>query len=97
MSIVTNRKLSKQIIVFYLSISTLIFFLVLLIINELKYDAMVIGVLRELLTLPFLALLIILLLISIVSLIKERFKINSYPFFSLIILILTTALLILKS
>jgi hypothetical protein len=97
MAIATNRKVRKNKIIFYLSIIILLYFSAVLLINELKYDAVVIGVFRELLTLPLLALLIVLLVLSIVSLFKEKFTINSYPFFSFVILIITTALLILNS
>jgi hypothetical protein len=97
MAIATNRKLRKNKIIFYLSILILLYFLAVLLINEFKYDAVLIGVFRELLTLPLLALLIVLLVLSIVSLFKEKFIINSYPFFSLVILLITTVFLILNS
>jgi cytochrome bd-type quinol oxidase subunit 2 len=97
MAIATNRKVKKKKIIFYLSVIILFYFIAVLLMHELKYDNFVIGVFRELLTLPFLALLIVLLVLSIVSLIKEKFIINSYPFFSLVILLITAVLLILKS
>jgi hypothetical protein len=97
MAIATNKKVKKNKIIFYLSVIILFYFLALLLMHELKYDAFVIGVFRELLTLPFLTLLIVLLGLSIVSLFKEKFITNSYPFFSLIILLITVVLLILKS
>jgi hypothetical protein len=56
MAIATNSKIKNNKTIFYLSIVILLYFLAVLLINELKYDAPVIGVFRELLTLPFLAL-----------------------------------------
>ena len=97
MLIAKKVKPAKNKIIFYLSIVNLVYFISILLVDEYKLDATLIGVFRELLTLPFLALLIFIIVMSVVSWIKEKFIINSYPFFSLVISALTTALLILKS
>jgi ABC-type bacteriocin/lantibiotic exporter with double-glycine peptidase domain len=80
--------------VFIASIVVLVFFSLLILVSELEYNPVIIGVLRELLTLSFLGLFFLLIFIAILSFIKTRFSFKSYAFYSLLIHLLTLGLMI---
>ena len=77
-----------------LSIVVFLYFVLQILATELNYDAVVVGVIIELLTLPFLAILIVNLILSIQAFVKLKFKFNSYPFYSIVILVITVIILV---
>lgn len=80
--------------VFIASIVVLIFFSLLILVTELNYNPVIIGVLRELLTLSFLGLFFVLIFIATLSFIKSRFAFRSFAFYSLLVHLLTLSLMI---
>jgi hypothetical protein len=62
---------------------------------RLGFDGLVIiGVFRELLDIPAFALIAVFLVLSVISFVKEKFKFPSYPFYSILILLVTVIALI---
>jgi cytochrome c oxidase subunit IV len=89
-----TKKIRKDKALLILSLFVFLYFAFLILIYELKYDAVIIGVFREMLTIPFMVLLVILLVLSTITFIKEKFKIKSYTFYSLIILLFTLSIMV---
>jgi len=89
-----TKKIRKDKALLILSLFVFLYFAFLILIYELKYDAVIIGVFREMLTIPFMVLLLILLVLSTITFIKEKFKIKSYAFYSLIILLFTLSIMV---
>lgn len=92
----TNHKPTEN-LVFVSSLIALVYFSGLILIDYLKTDWVIIGVFRELLTIPFLLALIVLFPMATVMFFKTKKKIGSLPFFALLCLIATLLLLILNS
>lgn len=88
------KKLRKGKSCLILSLIIFLYFAFLILIYDLKYDAVIIGVFREILTIPFMVLLVVLLVLSTIAFIKEKFIIRSYSFYSLIILLFTVGIMI---
>lgn len=76
---------------------TLLYFAGILLIDLLKLDWVFLGVLRELLTIPFLIALIVLVVLSGISIYKAKNKLKSRSTYALLILIATIVLLSLAS
>ena len=76
-----------------LSVIGFLFFLFLVVSTQYKYDNTAIGVVRELLTLPFAAILLTVLIMSVVTLFKGKFELLSYPFFTIVIIMATIIML----
>ena len=80
--------------VFKASIVVLIFFSLLMLVTQLNYNPVIIGVLLEMLTLSFLGLFFLLLFVATLSFTKSKFSLKSYAFYSLLIQVLTLTLMI---
>jgi len=90
-----DKKLRNDKLIF---ISSMILFLyIIFMVSSYKLgfdDIVIIGVFRELLDIPAFALLAVFFVLSSISFIKEKFKLSSYPFYSIIVLLITAATLI---
>jgi hypothetical protein len=90
-----DKKLKNDRLVFIFSI--ILFLYIAFVISSYKLgfdDIVIIGVFRELLDIPAFALLAIFFVLSSISFIKEKIKFSSYPFYSIIVLFITAAALI---
>jgi hypothetical protein len=83
--------------VLYASCICFIYFTALLITNFIGYSNKVIDFFRELLTIPCLAILVIVFIMALLGLKKERYTLKSSYFFSLLISLTTIILLIINS
>lgn len=90
-------KLVSNKVLFYGSVITLLYFLSLLFINIIDLDVVIIRVFAELLTIPFVLLLIFITIFSIIKLIKEKIYMRSDAFKALLLSITTIVLLILAT
>lgn len=93
----TNSSAGNEKLVFVSSLIIFVYFACLILINFLKLDWVILGVFRELLTIPFLLALIVLFPFSAVLFFKTKRKIGSMPFLTLLSLLATVLLLILSS
>ncbi len=84
-----RRKSKKDKNIFIFSIIVFLYFALVIFLYEIGYDAVLIRFVIELFTIPFAALLIVLLVLSILSFIVGKFKIVSLSFYSITILLLT--------
>ncbi len=92
---ITGNKSNKPQIVFGLSILTAIYWCLGQLIDV--YDLAVVGAIFEILWLPMLAMLVILPIICVINLVKEKFKVNSLYLYSFLIILSTFIYLTLKS
>jgi hypothetical protein len=76
-------------VLFILSIICFFFFCCLYFLNYYKIDVVIIGVLRELLTIPALLAIPVLLFLSFRSLYRSHWKFQSYAAYSVGILLIT--------
>lgn len=90
-----EAKSKNSTLILFGSILTFFYFLSIVILSKFSFDSIIIGVFRELLTIPLLLLLFVLLLLSIRGLIKNKFKVKSNYFVSFISTITTSLMLIL--
>jgi len=88
------KNLFSNKIILYGSIISLIYFISLKLISDFNITHTLIGVFGELLTIPFIILTIVFTIMSILNWKKEKFKLNSTYFISLIFTVLTIALVI---
>ena len=90
MKIISTEKKSKNDKLVFISSIILSLYIIFMISSyRLGFDSMVIiGVFRELLDLPAFALLAIFFVLSVISFVKDKFKFASYPFYSIIILLI---------
>ena len=79
----------KEKVLFKLSIGVLVFFIMLILIHELHISAVLVGVFQELFTIPMFGLLIVIMVMTTFEFIRRRFEIRSYPFYTIIVLIVT--------
>ncbi len=79
----------KEKLLFLLSIGVLVFFILVVLIHELQLSAVLVGALQEFLTFPMIALLIVLLIMTTFEFIRRRFETRSYPFYTIVVLIVT--------
>jgi cytochrome bd-type quinol oxidase subunit 2 len=93
----SNPGSHKNKIILISSLFTAIYFAVLISSSYFKFDNQVLNFVRELFTIPAVILLLVLSVISGTSLVKEKKKFNSLPFYSCLILLVTIILLILSS
>ena len=78
---------------FYLSLGVVGYFcLVCLDTYVIKSDFVLIGVFREMLTLPLLLFQLVLLVFSIINCIKEKFRIKTYSFWSFLVLLVSNSI-----
>lgn len=74
--------------IFFVSMGVVGYFCVLCLnANILKSDSIFMGVLQELLTLPLMLFQLVLLFLSILQCIKDKFRVTTYSFWSLFILL----------
>lgn len=92
----STEKLHK--ILFGLSIGVLLYFATLIYLYSIRVDTKALSFIRELFTLPMVALLVFLLVKTVQAFIKMRsFKILSLPFYTLVILLFTIAIMFIYS
>ena len=84
----------KDTSILLISIVVFIFFAITILLAKLKYNVVLIGIIREMLTIPALILLGITIILSLLSFIKEKYRINDLPFYSLLIQMVTIGLLV---
>jgi hypothetical protein len=88
--ILADKKIKADKLIFKLSIIVFLYILFMILSYRLRFDnIVVIGVFRELFDLPAFALITIFFVLSVLSFIKEKFKFPSYPFYSIVILLVT--------
>ena len=88
------KKLSNDKLILLSSIATFIYFMSLVALSHYEIDIIVLGVFIELLTIPFILLLLFLAFLSIKNTIKSKFNIKSNYFISFLLLGLTIIILI---
>lgn len=88
-------KLFSEKKLFWISLAVILYFC-LLYLNAycVKSEIVLIGWFQELLTIPFILFQFILLILSILYCIKGKFRVNSYSFWSFIILLINTLFVI---
>jgi hypothetical protein len=87
------REILNEKILFYLSVTIGVYFILLsLDAYVLKSGNILVGIIRESLTIPMLILQIILLVLAITYCIQDRFRINEYSFWAFSILIISNLL-----
>jgi len=94
--IAANKKFKTDKLIFTFSIILFLYTVFMISSYKLGFDDLVIvGVFRELLDIPAFALLAIFFVLSSISFFKGKFKLRSYPFYSMLILLIAAAALIL--
>jgi hypothetical protein len=89
------KKLTVNKLLLYWSFSTLIYFILLKIVNDFELDTIVIvGVFKELLTIPFLILLIVVFIALVIRCIKDKFTLKSTNLLSLLFITISIILMI---
>lgn len=83
---------NKQI--FIVSILLFLYFCGMIAVNSFKIDLVIVGVFRELLTIPAFILLAVLVVLSMISFVKQQFKPSGFPFYTLAMNLLTIILII---
>lgn len=81
-------------LVFLFSLLAFAYFSLLIITSQLKWDPVFLGVVRELVTLPAIVGVLVLLTLSGMAFVKGNFKVRSFAFYSLIVVVLTIAVMI---
>jgi hypothetical protein len=81
-------------VVFLFSLLAFAYFSLLIVTSQLKWDPVLLGVVRELVTLPAIMGVMILLVLSGMAFIKGNFKVNSFAFYSLLVVVLTITAMI---
>lgn len=89
-----NQPNKKDITVLILTIIVFLYFAIMILLDKLEYDAVLIGVFRELLTIPALIILALITIFSAITFIRRRFIINDFAFYSLLIATVTFGLII---
>ncbi len=78
------------------AIACLMYFTALVVLSRYEINIIIVGVFIELLTIPFILLLVFLTFTSIKNNIKNKFNIKSNYFFSLLLLVFTIIMLIIS-
>ena len=89
-----TRAQKTAISILNMSIIVFVYFAVMILLNKLKYNFIITGVLRDMLTIPAFILLTVITAISLFTFIKQRFRINDMPFYALLIELVTIGLII---
>src|SRR5262245_44845282 len=90
------KKTGNDKMIFIASIFLFVYFIFMILAIRFSFGKItIIGVFRELLDIPAFLLLVVFFVLVTISLIKEKFKIRSYPFYSIIVLVLSVLSLIL--
>ena len=86
------KKLFEGKTLFFVSLGVVGYFcLVCLNTYIVKSDFVLIGVFQEMLTLPLLLFQLVLLVLSVINCIKDKFRIKTYSFYSFIILLVSNS------
>ena len=93
----TKNQSGNEKLILTASAITFLYFTGILLIDLLKLDGVFLGVLRELLTIPFMIALIVLVVLSVISIYKANIKLQSRSTYALLILLATIVLLSLAS
>jgi hypothetical protein len=91
---VRNQTVKRDKLVFLFSLLLLGYFSALILVSQLEYRPVLLGVVQEVVTLPAIGGLLVLLVLSVRTLVKEGFKWNSFSVYSLLLLLLTVAILV---
>lgn len=75
------------------SIINFFYFAITILMSKLKYEPILLGVIREMFTIPGLIILGITFIIALLNFIKNKWKINTISFYSLIIQLATMGLI----
>ena len=81
-------------LVFLFSLGAFAYFMLLIITSQLKWDPVFLGVVRELVTLPAIVGVLVLLALSGMAFVKGNFKVRSFAFYALLVVVLTIAVMI---
>jgi hypothetical protein len=93
MSQTVIRKQNKDKLIFVATIMLLLYFLFMIATTRLPFgETVMVGVIREQFDLPAFALEAIFLVLSVITFTKKKFKL-SYPFYSILVLLLNLLLL----
>lgn len=84
-------------VLLYGSMLTFFYFMFLLLISAIDLNVTIIGVLAEMLTIPFLVLLAALTIFSLVGFSKEKFNIRSLSFIAMLLSMATIVLLLIAT
>jgi hypothetical protein len=76
-------------VLFLFSLLAFVYFVVLIVTSRLKWDPVFLGVVRELVTLPAVLGVLVLLVLSGMAFIKGNFKMGSFAFYALVVVVLT--------
>lgn len=83
----------KSITILVISVVVFFYFAIMILLGKLNYDAGLIQVITEMLTIPGLILLGISFIISFISFAKNRFRIHQLAFYALLVQIVTIGLI----
>ena len=93
----STQKLSpeqkRSITILVISVIVFFYFAIMILLGKLNYDAALIDVVAEMLTIPGLLLLAISFIISFISFAKNRFRIHQLSFYALLVQMVTIGLL----
>ncbi len=89
-----SREQKASISILSISIIVFLYFAIIILLSKLNYDAQLIRVIREMLTIPALILLGMTIAASLYLFIKNKFRINSFPFYGLLIQLVTIGLIV---
>ena len=91
---ISQQTIKKEKTIFFLSVAVAAWFLFLIIAYELHFGPVWLGVITEMFTIPALLLLLVLLIFATKQFFKSKFKIISFSFAAIIIILLTILLMI---
>lgn len=76
-------------VLFLFSLLAFAYFAVLIVTSRLQWDPVFLGVVREMLTLPAVLGVLVLLALSGMAFVKANFKLGSFAFYALVVVVLT--------
>lgn len=89
-----RQQLKGDKLVFLFSLLAFTYFSLLILTSQLQYNPVFLGVVRELVTLPAIVGVMVLLALSGMAFVKGNFRINTFPFYSLLLLALTITVMV---
>lgn len=91
---VRRQQVKGDKVVFVLSLLAFAYFSLLIVTSQLKWDPVFLGVVRELVTLPAILGVLVLLVLSGMAFVKGNFRVHSFAFYSLLVVVLTITAMI---
>ena len=88
-----SQTIKTEKLVFFLSIAVTVWFLFLIIAYEFQYGPVWLGVITEMFTIPAILLLLVLFFLATRQFLKSKFKIVSFSFATIVLLLLTILLI----